>query len=374
LDHERLLVGLSEDTEYYYRVVSWDGADAGTSDIGTFSTGQLPGWLPSFDSEGDEHDTFTLVPISGEAKGVVAFDGEGNIAWYHRDDRDFEISRALLSGDGVSVVYNAFSADEALAEDSELVRVALDGSDSTAIPVPLLAADFVELPDGTLAALVVDKGDPDDPTQWGNQIVEIDEDGDVSPVWSTFDCFDPANDPGDDPSAWTGANALDFDDGDADDDDDDAYYVGLSNLSSIVRVNRATGECESVFVGGASTAEFEDGTTLFQHQDQFQFRSGSVFVFDTEGGGDDNARVVQYSFDSEADLWSETASFSAETPPTGSSPGDLTRVSGGTFISWGAAGLMQRLDSGDESVWTLDTGGDVAFGYHTLVDSFYPED
>lgn len=375
-DHELFLLGLSPDTEYYYRVVTWDGADAGRSGIGTVHTGDLPKWLPSFEPEGDGHDQLTLLPISGETTAVIAIDPEGAVVWYHEDDRDFEISRALLSRDGKSIVYNAFSSDEDLSEDSELVRVSLDGSHTESIPVPLLAEDFVELEDGTLAALVVDKGDSGDPTQWGNQIVEVDAKGDISEVWSTSDCFDPDDQPGDDPSGWTLANALDYDDGAKPDEieGDEAYYVGLSNLSSIVRVDRESGDCEWVLGGAAATIDFEADSTPFVHQDQFQVRTSSVFVFDTEGGGDGHARVVEYELDLMENLATEAGSYTADTDSAGSSPGEPTRVGGGTFISWGAVGLLERLDSDGETIWTLDTGGDVKFGYHTLTGSLYRED
>jgi hypothetical protein len=68
-------------------------------------------------------------------------------------------------------------------------------------------------------------------------------------------CFDPAVDQGDSSEqGWTFANALDYDSVEG------AYYLGLRNFSSIVKVSRATGECEWVLGTTASTFEFASGS------------------------------------------------------------------------------------------------------------------
>jgi hypothetical protein len=44
---------------------------------------------------------------------------------------------------------------------------------------------------------------------------------------------------------------------------------------------------------------------------------------------------------------------------------------GSTFINWGAAGQLERLDPAGTSVWKLNTSAGFAFGFHTLTDSLY---
>ena len=83
----------------------------------------------------------------------------GEIVWYRSDDRKLEFYRARLALDGKSLRYNAANISGTPSEASELVRVSLDGATSSSIPVPLLAHDFVEHPDGTLAAIVVEERD-----------------------------------------------------------------------------------------------------------------------------------------------------------------------------------------------------------------------
>src|SRR5690606_10508309 len=142
--------------------------------------------------QGEGHDQYTLVPVLGNTTAITIISPEGEIVWYHRDERDLEFFRARLSLDGKSVIYNAASVSGDPSDESELVRVALDGSETSSIPVPLLAHDFVEHEDGTIGAIVVEYRDFEGTEIRGDSIVEIDEDGELETVWSAWDCFDPA--------------------------------------------------------------------------------------------------------------------------------------------------------------------------------------
>jgi len=66
--------------------------------------------------------------VLGNTTAVTIIDPAGEVVWYHTEDRDLDFYRARLSLDGTSVLYNAASVSGDPAEDSELVRVALDGS------------------------------------------------------------------------------------------------------------------------------------------------------------------------------------------------------------------------------------------------------
>src|SRR5690606_25787852 len=83
--HSVALLGLGEDTEYCYRVVTWDGDNAGASDLETVRTGYLPGGMPSLDLQGEGHDQYTLVPVLGNTTAITIISPEGEIVWYHRD-------------------------------------------------------------------------------------------------------------------------------------------------------------------------------------------------------------------------------------------------------------------------------------------------
>ncbi|HMI93709.1 MAG TPA: fibronectin type III domain-containing protein, partial [Polyangiales bacterium] len=88
--HALQLLGLKPDHLYYYRVVTWDGDDAGASEIQTIRSGDLPVGMPRLELEGSGHDLLTLVPVLGRTTAVLVIDGDGEIVWYHTDDRDLD--------------------------------------------------------------------------------------------------------------------------------------------------------------------------------------------------------------------------------------------------------------------------------------------
>jgi hypothetical protein len=366
-EHALSLLGLTSDTVYYYRVVTWDGGNGAASDVKTIRTGDLPVGMPSLTLEGEGHDQLTLVPILGVTTAVTVISPQGEIVWYHTDDRDLDIYRVRLADDGKSVLYNAASVSGDPADNSELVRVALDGSEQSSIPVPLLAHDFVELPDGTLAAIVVEYRDFEGTPLRGDTIVEVGLDGTLTTVWSAWDCFDPAEVLGDDVAhGWTFANALDYDAA------EDAYYLGMRNFSSITKINRSSGECEWVLGSSASTIEFAAGSARFLHQHQFEVLGDHILVFDNEGARGDESRVLEYVLDLEQNTATEVWSYTADPSVSSFVLGEPTRlVDGGTFINWSAAGQLERLTADGTSSWKLNTGAGFAFGFHTLADSLY---
>jgi hypothetical protein len=365
--HSHTLLGLEADTEYFYRAVASDGALEKTGETLAIRTGVLPLGMPPLSLEGDEIDGFVIVPVLGASTKVLVLDGAGNVVWYHADDRELDFYRARLSVDGKSMLYNAASVSGTPSEASELVRVALDGSATSSIPVPLLAHDFVEHPDGTLGAMVVEYREVDGEELRGDKIVEIDGAGNFTTVWSAWDCFDPADTPGDDPAlGWTFANALDFDPA------ADAYYLGLRNFSSIVKIDRKTGQCEWVLGTYGATFEFARGSTRFLHQHQFHVRDDRILVFDNEGSSGDESRVLEYELDFEAMVATEVWSYTSEPPVFTFVLGEATRLpDGDTFVNWSAAGQMERVSPEGESRWKLNSGAGFAFGFSTLASDLY---
>ena len=364
-EHSRVLLGLTADTRYLYEVVSV-GTGA-TSGVGSIETGPLPGGMPTLTRRGDGHDLFTVVPVLGATTAVLILDPQGRVVWYHQDDRALDFYRARLSRDGSSLLYNAASVSGDPADDSELVRVSLDGSSSSSVAVPLLAHDFVELPDGTLAAIAVEYIEFDGTSLRSDGIVEIDPAGEVSEVWHATDCFDPAEVQGDDSAqGWTLANALDYDDA------EDAYYLGMRNLGSITKIDRASGACQWVLGGAASTFDFAAGSARFLHQHQFDVVGNHILVFDNDGSLESESRVLEYELDFDASIATEVWSYVAQPAVSSFVLGEATRLQGGdTFVNWSMAGQLERVTAAGESIWQLNTGVGFAFGFHTLAESLY---
>ena len=369
LDHTATLLGLSADAPHYYRAVSVEGAVAvAASGVDSIRTGSLPVGLPALTPTGDGYTGFVVVPILGAITAVTIIDAQGRIVWYHTDDRQLDFYRARLSVDGKSLLYNAAKISGEPSPASEIVRVSLDGSQQSSIPIPLLAHDFVEHADGTLAAIAFeDRQDAAGNLVRGNKLVEIAPDGTQSTIWTSWNCFDPVATPGDDPKqGWTFANALDYDAAAG------AYYVGLRNFSSIAKVNRATGACEWVLGTYGSTFTFAAGAPRFLHEHQFDVHGNRILIMDNDGAPGDESRVLEYELDFAAKtatpVWSYVANPSLYTFVLGE-PDRL--ADGGTFVNWSTAGQMERLDSGGVSVWKLNTDAGFAFGFQTLTTSLY---
>jgi len=363
--HRAQLLGLGSNTTYYYRVVTWAGNDAGSSDVSTLQTGAFPVAVPSFQVEGTGLvKQYVVVPLVN-TNTVTIIDPTGTSVWAYPDQRGLSITRARLSADKASVWYNAVGPVGTSTPNSELVQVSIDGGVETSVPIPDLGPDFVELPDGAIAALVADVREVDGMSVRGDKIVEV-RGGAITEAWSTWECFDPADVPGDDiATAWTNASALDF--------KGDAYYVSLRNFSSIVKVNKATRKCEWVLGSSGATLTLSGGEP-FRHQQGFFVNpspaaSPKVAVMDNEGAGPSASRVVEYTLDPVAGTATESLNYA----PAGlytATLGEPTRLSTGLIVNWGAAGQLELLDAASQVTWKL-VGAGTVFGYHHLVPSLY---
>lgn len=365
-EHRATLLGLVSDTEYTFRVVTWEDEREGpSSELATVRTGSLPTGMPALQAEGSGHDLFTVVPVLGRTTAVTILDGAGNIVWYHTEDRELDVYRARLSVDGESLLYNAASVSGDPADGSELVRVPLDGGPPTSISIPLLAHDFVEHPDGTLAAIVVEYRDFDGASLRGDKIVEVAPDGEQSTVWSAWDCFDPALHPSDNMEhGWTFANALDYD------PEQEVYYLGMRNFSSITRIDRRTGQCDWVLGSTARTLDFAEGADRFLHQHQFQVIGDRIVVFDNEGSPRTESRVLEYALDLEAGVATQVWSYVSDPPVSSFVLGEPIRLPGGdTFIDWSASGSLERVTQDGTSRWKLNARSGFVFGFATLAET-----
>ena len=369
MEHTTSLLGLTFDTDVYYRAVAVDGTTLHRGATAKIRTGTPPLGLPPLTRVGDGHQGFTVVPVlSGTTAAVTIINADGEIVWYRTDDRHLQFYRARLSVDGKNLIYNAANISGAPSAASELVRVALDGNSTSSVAVPLLAHDFVEHADGTLAAIVAEYRDFQGTQLMGDKIVEIAPNGTQTEVWNAWDCFDPAVDKSDAiEQGWTFANALDYD------PVDDVYYLGMRNFSSIARINRQTRACEWVLGLSGATLTFAQGAPRFLHQHQFQVRGNRILVMDNDGSPGNESRVLEYELDLVAKtatpVWSYVSTPTVYTFVLGE---PIRFDDGSTFINWSAAGQMERLDPTGTRVWKLNTAAGFVFGFHTLAASLYP--
>jgi len=371
--HEVNLYGLTPNTQYYYQVVTWDGADAGESSIQTLTTGAPPSDLPAFTKTGDTSengmDEIVLLPVTvGASSVIVAVAPSGQVLWYHVADGGQTVTRVRFSKDGTSVLYG--SIDPA-GQNSEIIRVALDGKSQVTWKVPGLGPDFVELSNGNFAAIVADTQTSNGATLKGDKIVEItpnDQSTDIVSMWS---CFDPAKFPGDGTNGeWTGADALTVNEGaSTTDESDDVFYLGLRNLSTVVEVPRASGKCDWVLGAAAPTLAFDTAANAFVHQGGLVISGTSLLVLDADGAPG-TSRGMQYALDLNAKTATETWTYTPSPAVHVTSLGAVSPLTGNRWlVNWSTAGKLELVNDMNQVLWSLTGPAGSTFGYHVRTDS-----
>src|SRR6187399_706916 len=89
-EHSRTLLGLAEDTEVKFRIVT--AHDGGASQEHSIRTGHLPSGMPRLSVDGSGPEAWIVVPILGATAAVTVIDRNGNIVWYHQDDRALDFT------------------------------------------------------------------------------------------------------------------------------------------------------------------------------------------------------------------------------------------------------------------------------------------
>ncbi len=349
-EHQVRIVGLPPESVVSVAPES-DGLRA---DILAVETGPLPLALTPAAVAGGAQDRFLTTGLSTETSATVAvLDRSGRVSWVHADARGLSVIRARPSLDGTGIWYAATSPTP--SAETALVHVAWDGTEDIVLPVADLANDFVELADGTLVAVRHEIRDG----VVGNDIVQVDAAGTTTPIWSTWDCFDPVQHPGTDPElGWSSANALDADEATG------LYWLGLSNLGTITAVDTTSRSCPLAFGGAAGTVAI-DGAT-FSGQSQFEWAGDNLLVFDNAGDPAGTSRAIDYAFDEASAVASEVAIFDANPPLTSARLGDVHRTDGGaTLVTWSDSAVVERYDTAGAKVWRLEWNGPEAFGFMT---------
>ena len=348
--HSAILRGLPQDTAATLQVVTADGDEGEVVDL---HTGALDDAFHPFVLDGDPLDGFVIAPLydPGDNAGVVILDGQGRVAWQHEDERGLYVTRARLARDGSGVIYNSSDLNGEADEIQTLVWVSWTGEETRTVDVPLLGHDFVEKGDGTVVALAFEERDE----VVGTKLIEVAPDGTQTDTWSAFDCFDPDETSHDEMArGWTFANALDYD------EDADQYTISFRNFGSLVSVDGATGACDWVLGGLAST--FDIAGETFEHQHQFVRTEDAVLVFDNDGMSG-ASRIIEYALDGDTaeEIWSHA--FDQWNVVLG----DVHRLPDDErFVVWAVHGQLDRITASGEVVSTLSTEPGVVVGFVDL--------
>lgn len=366
LDHSAPLMGMPAYSDVYYRTVEQVDGQEQASAVEVIQTGGFAAEVPEVAGlSGVPVEAWLLAPVVGAAYGPVMFDADGEVVWFVAEDANLKSLRAVLSVDGLGVLHNAIDAQD--GQRSQLIWTAFDGRTTRRVMVPGMTHDFVELDDGTVGAFVLDTREVAGVAYAGATLVEIGLDDTQTPIWSTWDSFDPAATSGDtDPMDWAHANAIDHDPG------ADAWLVGSRNFSTIFQVDRATGALNWAFGDvGADVVVVEPGDR-FVRQHQFdRVDDQTLLVFDNDGGGGRTSRVAEYRMD--VPDGSATLIGSIDFDPTWNAAlGDVWRGDdGATTVILGMLGELRRIDRGGQTIGQLNLPLGYGLGYGQALGTPY---
>lgn len=360
--HHHRLIGMASGSDVHWRVVV-DG-EPGEDHVDT--TGLLPSTMPTISTTVDNPtwDGFLVTTLLGQWQGPVIFDDEGRVVWYvAQSATETSPVRARIKRDGTGVIYNeVVSADRTIG--------ALNFHNWDGQPVDAWSAlgeshDFVELEDGRIATIEVEKHKVGDELVLGDRIALVDADGE-EPLWSAFDWFDPATTSVDRPEgSWTHSNALDYD------ADADVFHLGIRNFDSIASIDGTTGELLDVLGGEANTGwTFPGVDRVFGYQHQFEFFDDHVLIFDNGDDSYDDTRVVEYALDPDAKTATEVWDHHFSPQQWLYALGDVDRLEdGSTLIAWDVGGRLEQVGADGTTLWQVETEVGYAFGYITRVDT-----
>lgn len=368
-EHEVFLVGTPADTLVHFRVLV-DGAsgEVPTADH-TITTGSLPTGTPQFVASGELGDDwrFNVLPTQGEIPAVTIVDGNGDVVWYYLPHVvEGNLMRALITHDRKAVLLGHAGMQGNLGA-SVLQYISIDGGTVRDIPFPMFDHDLAELPDGTVAMIVVDERAHADGKPWqADRIVELRPDGSEVEIFNAWDALNPDDFEGTPALNWTHGNGLDYWPA------EDAYLFSMKELGTLAKIDRATGHIEWMINGRLN--QFDYGTDeVVQLQHQFEMLpNGNLLLFDNGTQERGYSRAVELDIDTEAKTARQVWEYIRNPPVFVFAKGDVQRFdSGNTLVTWSAMGELQMVDEAGLPLWQLNAELGQAFTFVQPFQSFY---
>lgn len=394
-EHRVLLVGAPALAEVRWRIEVDTAGERRVSDEVVTVTGQLLPSVPAFTLELDDPARYAPGYVVGvvisESEGydnlVLAWDRQGRVVWYHGVDPSLVNPDLRLPLDGSpGVLFNTFAEDFSAglkADVGAIQHVTLDGVRSPERRTVLGHHVFAALPDGTLAFAQLDLRettwtDPEGNTFTepicGEAITELAPDGTERVVWSSWDhlpvewnrgfghrfygdaCID-----------WLHANQLAWD------PTLDSYLFSLSNIDTMVEVDRTTGATLRWYglQGDTPPYAFAPGTTpfVFQHGAHYT-EAGTLLLSSRHDTGDGPETVIlEYAVDHGAGTLTEVWSHGKGLQRHAFALGEAWRQpNGNTLLNTGTQGVLEEVTADGDTAWRITAPLGIFFGRTLFVD------
>lgn len=386
--HEALVLGLKANTDYSVRAVTV--AADGTryeSGVGLAELPVPPETIGRFaltvaDSRARPGGYVLTSLLQTADSWMIILDREGDIVWYYPATDGYSIPTTQPGRDGRSLLFtqNSIEQDQDI---SNILRVSIDGSETTTTRTVLGHHSFTELPDNRFAWLSLDlrtvEVDGTDEYLAGDTVLEIQEGAtDADSPTEVFNYFDDWGQPTRmcshfDAEAfqtgakdWTHANSLMYV------ESQDDLYLMAKNYDHVLRIDRSTGTLVEELGGPNSDYEGEQAA-WWSHAHMSHLWEGGMVVFDNGYHHSPTvSRVMGYSWDQAAGTI--TADFQY-TDPNGQFIqllGDGRLLDNGNVLtSWTSLGIIKEHASDGTVVWQIESELGTAVGRVTMLEDLY---
>ena len=367
-----LLLGVPYGAEVSYRVVSDDGSGPITTEAAAIRTADLDPELPlpivmaEDPSAWGNEDRYLVGSVSllndspgPEAYWLYVLDRQARVVWARKTPETRTTLYSRLSADGTRLQWDesTFWSELDGGAESVVLRSSIDLSEIETIETPGLHYEHADLTDGSIV--------------WGDlstaaELRIMQRRGTEEPqlVWSCDGLRKHLGDPG----YRCSANSLWWD------SRTDHLLVSLYSTSSVIEIDRATGETLRCFGNTDGAWAFDPAESLFEWQHGVSFTDeGNLTLLtreDATGPGGTPSIAREYALDEKnatlVNVWSsEEGTYARE-------GGDVHRLSNGnTLISFGTGAKVREVTADGTTVWSLDWEGDRRLGRTYFVPDLY---
>ncbi len=368
-EHDIAVIGMRPSTTYAWQAVTVleDGTEL-RSEEGSYTTGALPFddlvvELTVLDEARVEPGwTLTNIAIGDVFSPVraVMLDAEGEVVWYHQlpgDDGRADIEVTLVDGERV-LIGGGVGSGQHPTEVDLAGEVAWQGPEQIEVSEFLTPGEmhhrFYRRPNGHYVVMYYEVVD----TEGFDIIEEITPELETVWEWHAAEYLAGAH-----PIySWGNAALLDVEDG--------AMYYNTRNISTLYKVDRASGDLIWAFGEGGDFAmltEHEYPWPSHAHAPEF-LPGGTLLIYDNGDMGRDYSRVIEYDLDQDAmtaaivweypgaladDAWFNFAMGDADRLANGN-----TLVVAGTLVPNDDQSRLFEVTPDGEIVWEVRLAGD----------------
>lgn len=332
-----------------------------------FAPASMPALTLSAQTSGDLTGLLLVANSFEGASWASIANRDGQRVWWEEGDPVELINEIWLTADGKSVAWNSMGNEARLHVES------LDGSSHEIFELTDFHHGFVPLPDGGFAILRYAYVQAGDVSVRGDELVEIDANGEEQRVvWSVFDDFpiDPELFPPDAPEVDIshGNSVMYY-------PESDTYLMSFYQLNAIVAVNRTSGEREWTLGGTYDDFSYVgDPSEKFARQHSPRLVDGGVLIFNNRDVANSEAddrwsEAAEYHVDFDRKTWEKAWSYNADESIYVPVLGNADRLADGTtLVGFGSGGRAVQVNEDGDVLWQLDSDLGGPFGYVHLVD------